>query len=154
MDGVLVKPLTQDHLLSEIARYYQRVNSQNELSFDGISALASGDKQKEYQLLQAILEGIEQDLATLHNLRSTSIDEEALSLHVHRMKGVFALLCYQPALRVCWRIEKGGFCGDSQTLETLFYYTDTFRAAVNRRLNDHNDLVKADTIALSDNSMI
>lgn len=55
MDGVLVKPLTQDHLLSEIALYYQRVNSQNELSFDGISALASGDKQKEYQLLQAIL---------------------------------------------------------------------------------------------------
>lgn len=154
MDGVLVKPLTQDHLLSEIARYYQLVNSQNELSFDGISALASGDKQKEYQLLQAILEGIEQDLATLHNLRSTAIDEEALSLHVHRMKGVFALLCYQPALRVCWRIEKGGFCADSQTLETLFYYTDTFRVAVNGRLNEHNDLAKTNTIALSQNSMI
>lgn len=150
MDGVLVKPLTQDHLLSEIARYYQLINSQNELCFDGISALASGDRQKEYQLLQAILEGIEQDLATLHNLRSTSIDKEALSLQVHRMKGVFALLCYQPALRVCWRIEKGGFCGDSQTLETLFYYTDIFRAAVNGRLNDNNDLAKES----SDHKMI
>ncbi|WP_182853219.1 hypothetical protein [Arsenophonus endosymbiont of Aleurodicus floccissimus] len=49
----------------------------------------------------------------LDNIRSTSIDKEALSLQLHRMKGIFALLCYQPALRACWRIEKGGFCGDS-----------------------------------------
>lgn len=71
--------------------------------------MANCDKQKEYQLVRAILEGIEQDLAMLHNLRATSIDKEALSLQVYQMKGAFALLCYQPALRVCWRIEKVDF---------------------------------------------
>ncbi|WP_437613395.1 response regulator [Erwinia sp. V71] len=118
MDGVLVKPLTQQALLNGVAQAWRQANhapsSQEAMP---LNALAQDDRQQHRQLRQALLEGVQQDCAALRQAQSVD-DRESLARHAHRLHAAFALLDDQAGMRVCLRMEKSGRF-DAQTLATL-----------------------------------
>ncbi|CAI1711857.1 Sensor protein evgS precursor [Serratia ficaria] len=130
MNGVLVKPLTQRRLLTEISRYYRQLAAEDALCFDEIQALAQGNRSQEINLLQAVLQGVEDDAGALRENGRPAGD---IARRAHRLQGAFALLRYQAGVRLCLRIEKGE-CSDGQTLALLLSRADDFRQALLQRL--------------------
>ncbi|KLP40188.1 transporter substrate-binding domain-containing protein [Enterobacter ludwigii] len=139
MNGVLIKPVSQNQLLNEISRHYNLNNQQNSPCFEEINKIATGDAQQVIELLLTILQELEEDIRML---RKSIKDELIIDIEchrIHRMKGVFSLIRYDPALRICWRIEKGNWNGEPSVLETLLHYSDIFYNAVKLRILYHRE---------------
>lgn len=135
MNGVLIKPLTQRKLLGEINRYYRQIIENDSLNFDEVQALAQRNFGQEIKLLQALLQGTEEDICALGNSARSS---QSIAHHAHRLQGAFGLLNYQSGVRVCLRIEKGGR-HDTQTLALLLSRARDFQWALRQRLNELDD---------------
>ncbi|HHB1427535.1 TPA: transporter substrate-binding domain-containing protein [Serratia odorifera] len=130
MNGVLVKPLTQQKLLTEIDRYYRQALEDDALCFGEIQALTQSSRSQEIRLLQAVLQGVEEDVG---GLRESGLSVRDIAHRAHRLQGAFALLRCQNGVRLCLRIEKGGR-SDVQTLTLLLSRADVFRQALLLRL--------------------
>jgi len=105
MNGVLIKPMTQCKLLSEINHYYRHVTEEDSVHFYELQAFAPHDCSQEIKLLLALRHGVEEDIKVLENNASSS---QLLARCAHRLQGAFALLNYRAGIRICLRIEKGG----------------------------------------------
>lgn len=132
MNGVLIKPMTQRKLLSEINHYYRQATEEDSLHFYELQALAQHDCSQEIKLLLALRHGVEEDIAVLKNNSSSS---QLLVRCAHRLQGAFALLNYRAGIRVCLRIDKGGRC-DAQTLALLLSRTEEFLQVLWQRMSE------------------
>ncbi|MFS2222951.1 transporter substrate-binding domain-containing protein [Pantoea sp. B65] len=133
MDDVLIKPLTQQALLSGVAQAWKQVTEQVAVERDdALRALAQGDAQQERQLLMALQQGLEQDSAAISQMRDGS-DSEQIAQLAHRMLSSFALLNDYPGMRVCLRIERNGRV-DNPTLDSLLQRAAELIAKVAQRL--------------------
>ncbi|MCU5772728.1 transporter substrate-binding domain-containing protein [Erwiniaceae bacterium BAC15a-03b] len=134
MDDVLIKPLSQQALLNGVAQAWKQVNQRSvAIADEPLRALAQGDTQQERQLLTALQQGLQQDMAAIRQMRDGD-NIAQITRHAHRMQASFALLYDHPGMRVCLRIEKSGRV-DRQTLDTLLERAEIVLAKLAQRVS-------------------
>lgn len=97
MDGLLVKPLSEQRLNDAVAMHYQLAKNEFQLENSELSNLAAGNPAVLRTMLQQILSTTTGELG---KMKIITRPEDLLPL-AHKLKGCFALTGYRPGLRLC-----------------------------------------------------
>jgi two-component system sensor histidine kinase EvgS len=97
MDGLLVKPLSEQRLNDAVAEHYLLAKNEHQFEHSELSNLAAGNPAALRTMLQQILDTT---VSELGKIKIITRPEDVLPL-AHKLKGCFALTDYRSGLRLC-----------------------------------------------------